>query len=170
MSDRQQESAGTVQKAKTQSVHNPLFYNLPISLLPASYTVLRNVRKTFTYLLSGCFRMFFYEWQHSLLLSRQVLNGLLGSLLGSLLVALGSSPFWILKLKSRSNARSIIAELRRGESVILTSCDVSRYKRKSSQKTPTALFSSGAAWNRTRDTRIFSPLLYHSWFHWESLH
>ena len=173
-------------KQKTQSVHGSLFNNLPISLFSASYTfqqakllkagkvvlyaVLRNVRKTFTYLLSGCFRMFFYEWQHSLLLSRQVLNGLLGSLLCSLLVALGSSPFWILKLKSRSNARSIIAELRRGESVILTSCDVSRYKRKSSQKTPTALFSSGAAWNRTRDTRIFSPLLYHSWFHWESLH
>ena len=118
-----------------QIVHGSLFYNLPISLLSASYTfqqakllkagkvvlyaVLRNVRKTFTYLLSGCFRMFFYEWQHSLLLFRQVLNGLLGSLL----VALSSSPFWILKLKSRPNARSIIAELRRGETVILTSRD-----------------------------------------------
>ena len=60
-----------------QIVHGSLFYNLPISLLSASYTfqqakllkagkvvlyaVLRNVRKTFTYLLSGCFRMFFYE-------------------------------------------------------------------------------------------------------------
>ena len=58
-----------------QIVHHPLFYNLPISLLPASYafqqpqflktrkivlyTILCNVRKAFAYLFSGRFRMSF---------------------------------------------------------------------------------------------------------------
>ena len=58
-----------------QIVHNLLFYNLPISLFPASYTfqqakllkagkvvlytILCNVRKAFAYLLSGRFWMFF---------------------------------------------------------------------------------------------------------------
>ena len=61
-----------------QIVHNPIhlsFYNLPISLLPASYTfqqakllktgkivfytILCNVGKAFTYLFSGRFRMSF---------------------------------------------------------------------------------------------------------------